>query len=726
LIYPALSMRRMTPMEGVHLSAAIRLACVSTLAIVYFGAGKLGLSLAWVNASATAVWPPTGIAIAALLLFGNAVWPGITLGAFAVNLATSGSVLASAGIAVGNTLEALLASLLVSRFAGGARAFERAQNVFRFAACAGVAAPALGATAGTASLLAAGLMTTGAWSSVWLTWWLGDAGGALMVAPALLLAWTDRRRWTKRDTIETVALLCALGIVSIAVFGGWWRLSAENYPLGFLCIPLVLWPAFRLGQRETALSMVVLAAIAIWGTLRGAGPFARGTPNEALLIVQTFSAVIAVTTASMAALVAERQRLLDQLERRVLEGTEEVRLTNRELREEIAERERVQAALRASESRLLEAQEVAHVGSWEWDVTSDSLWWSEELYRIYGLDRDSFAASYEAFLERVHPEDRSVLHAVVARALEDGHAFALEHRIIRPDGAVRTVMARGRVVLDASGRPVRMLGVGQDVTERKQAEDQRRQLVEEQAARRQAEEASRVKDEFLAMISHELRTPLNAVIGWANLLSTGSLDSGGAARAVQIIERNAQAQARLIEDLLDASRFAAGQVLLEKRPVDVVQAVRVAVDTIEPSAGARHVEIDVSVPALGATIEGDSQRVQQIIANLLSNALKFSPDGGRIAVAVTSRDSRVDIRVADNGRGIDPSQIHRVFDPFWQADRTPTRTHGGLGLGLTIVRSLVEAHGGTVSADSAGPGHGAAFTISLPKAAEGEAVEAGS
>jgi PAS domain S-box-containing protein len=240
---------------------------------------------------------------------------------------------------------------------------------------------------------------------------------------------------------------------------------------------------------------------------------------------------------------------------------------------------------------LIEAQTVALIGSWDWDIVGDTLWWSQELYRIYGLEAGSWTTSYENFLGCVHPEDRELVNTTVRTALKTGAAFTLEHRVIRPDGRVRVLAASGRVVMDGEGRSVRMMGTGQDVTDRKRAEQEHLELIREQAARRQAEEASRLKDQFLAVVSHELRTPLNAILGWAQMLAGGTLNADGASRAIQVIERNAQAQARLINDLLDVSGFLAGQISLDRRPVELEHIVRAALDTVEPAAALRRITI---------------------------------------------------------------------------------------------------------------------------------------
>jgi len=280
------------------------------LAAVYFVAAKLGLRLAFVNPSATAVWPPTGIALAAFLILGARVWPAIFAGAFLANLTTAGSLATSIGIAAGNTLEGLLASYLVQRFAGGRHAFGRPRNAFRFALLAAAISPVVSATCGVTSLALAGFAPWADFGWIWLTWWLGDGAGALVVTPVVLL-WSEspRLRWGRRQAVEGVALLVCLVLVGELVFGGHFPAETKNYPLEFLCIPILLWAAFRFGGRETATGIFLLSVIAIGGTLRGFGPFARARQNESLLLLQAFIAVIAVTKLIVAAAVAERRRM---------------------------------------------------------------------------------------------------------------------------------------------------------------------------------------------------------------------------------------------------------------------------------------------------------------------------------------------------------------------------------------------------------------------------------
>ena len=270
-----------------------------------------------------------------------------------------------------------------------------------------------------------------------------------------------------------------------------------------------------------------------------------------------------------------------------------------------------------------------------------------------------------------------------------------------------------------------------EVAERKKAEaalravkdelvvrlEEREQLLErEQRARAEAETANRMKDEFLATVSHELRTPLNAIIGWSHLLGSGGMDESTMARAVETIQRNARSQAQLVEDILDVSRVITGKLRLNTGLVDVASAIKAATDSVELAASSKEIQLEVALDSSALRVSGDSTRLQQVVWNLLSNAIKFTPVGGRVSVQLERTDSNAQIIVSDTGCGIKPDFLPFIFDRFRQADGSITRTHGGLGLGLAIVRHLVELHGGTVQAESSGEGYGTTFTVRLPLA----------
>jgi len=699
--------------------------------VAYVVAGKIGLHFASVNASATAVWPPTGIALAAFLLLGFRIWPAVLLGAFVVNVTNAGTPATSLGIAVGNALEGAFGAHLVQRLAGGRKVFDQPSTTFKFAGLAGMLAPAVSATIGATTLLIGGLAKGSDFWPIWITWWLGDASGALVVTPLVLLWWLDHEfRWTPRRWAEFLALSLSLVALAFFVFSGWSPVEGKRYPIQYLCLPPLLWSAFRFGQRECAAALTILSAIAIQGTLASHGPFAGRPMNESLLLLQGFMAVLSVTMISTAAAVVGRRRvessvrhLNEELEQRVTERTAQIWRANEDLREEATKRARQGRKLERSEARLREAQRAARMGSWEWDIAEDTIWWSQELYSIYGLDPAS-TLTYDAYLNLIHPEDRAYAREVVSSALQAKRPFTFEHRILRPDGSERIVLGQGDVSLDPSGRPIRMAGTSQDITEHRAAENEREALGREHMRRMEAEEANRLKDEFLAILSHELRTPLNAMAGWASLLKEGKLDPAMTARAVETIDRNVKIQGHLISDILDISRMTSGRLELKKEPVQVASVVDGALDTMRPAAEARKVALERDVDNLSGPVVGDPDRLQQIVWNLLSNAIKFAPEKGQVTVRITQAGSSARILVEDDGPGIDPEFLPYIFERFRQSDATGTRRHGGLGLGLAIVKRLVELHQGTVSASNR-PGKGAAFEVVRPLADRVEARAGG-
>jgi diguanylate cyclase (GGDEF)-like protein len=286
------------------------LGTLGTLAAIYFICGKLGLTLAFVNVSASAVWPPSGLALAAALVLGYRVWPAVFLGAFLVNITTAGSPATSIGIATGNTLEALIGAFLVNRFANGRHAFNRAQDVFRLAFLAGMLSTGVSATFGVTTLSLGGFSSWSEYGTVWLTWWLGDAAGVLIVAPVVLLWYLQPQLQCKgRQLLEATALLVAVLTLGFTVFGNVLPPLGVDYPIWFFCIPLLVWIAARFGQRETATATFLLSAVATWGTLHGFGPFVRASPHESLLLLQTLMGVIAMMAMALSASLFERRRL---------------------------------------------------------------------------------------------------------------------------------------------------------------------------------------------------------------------------------------------------------------------------------------------------------------------------------------------------------------------------------------------------------------------------------
>jgi len=341
---------------------------------------------------------------------------------------------------------------------------------------------------------------------------------------------------------------------------------------------------------------------------------------------------------------------------------------------------------------------------------------SPQIESLLGFTQREWTSDPVLWYRQLHPDDRTRLSREFAKTCTTGQPFHAIARVFARDGTLVWVHAEARLVRDEGGRPLFLHGVGFDVTEQHRAQQTHEQLLREQQARSAAEEASRLRDEFLATLSHELRTPLSAIVGWTHILQERAADASPDVRkAVDIIARNAQVQNQLISDILDVSRIIAGKLVLEVRPVDLAGVVAAALDTVRPAAEAKEIELlPVLDPAAGP-VSGDADRLQQVIWNLLSNAIKFSPEGGRIEVRLEAVDSHVELVVEDTGPGVDPEFMPYLFERFRQADASNTRAHGGLGLGLAIVRHLAELHGGSVNAANRESETGAVFTLRLPR-----------
>jgi PAS domain S-box-containing protein len=368
------------------------------------------------------------------------------------------------------------------------------------------------------------------------------------------------------------------------------------------------------------------------------------------------------------------------------------------------ERTRTEQQARRNEERLRFALDAAAMGTWDWDLTTNVVQWSDNLAALHGLPADAFDGTFASYEREIHPDDRPSVFASVDRALRHGAAHDVEYRIVAPDGGIRWCEGKGRVEYDG-GRPVRLTGVCMIVTRRKEAE------LAKLAA---AEESSRLKDDFLATLSHELRTPLNAILGWVQMLQAGELPAARTAKAIDVIGRNARLQAQLIEDILDVSRIITGKLEIDRAPVSVPQLLDAAVAGIAPAAAAKHLQFRRRIASDLPPVEGDVKRLHQVLNNVLSNAVKFTPDGGSIVLACDTDADGLRIEVRDSGIGIAPEFLPYVFDRFRQGDSRSTRAHGGLGLGLAIAKHLVELHDGAIAAESGGPGAGTTVTIRLP------------
>jgi PAS domain S-box-containing protein len=394
--------------------------------------------------------------------------------------------------------------------------------------------------------------------------------------------------------------------------------------------------------------------------------------------------------------------------------TERLRI-DREL-QKLEERKLVEKELRELEERQRLAVEAANLGTWFRDLKTDELVLSPTNRLIHGIGVDE-PMSHERLLQSVHPDDRQGLERKLRRAIDERESYRHEYRAVWPDGSVHWISGLGSAFYDDAGAPERILGVSMDITAQKRAEQKHADLlVRERAARAEAQAAASAKDEFLAVLSHELRTPLQSMLGWTQMLKEKRVDEPMAHKGLETIERNIRTQTQLIEDLLDISRIVAGTIRVDRQPMALGPVIDSALAAVVRAAQAKSIHVEATIDPDVGELHGDPERLEQVISNLLSNALKFTPAGGRVSVRLDRRGGAARLVVEDNGRGISAEFLPHVFERFRQADSTPRRSHGGLGLGLSIVRHLVELHGGEVKAESPGEGRGATFTVTLPLA----------
>lgn len=364
--------------------------------------------------------------------------------------------------------------------------------------------------------------------------------------------------------------------------------------------------------------------------------------------------------------------------------------------------------------QLLTASNTAEIGLWYWDLIENNIFATPKCNEIFELTpEDQFMP--QTFLSTIHPQDRQNVELILNESQATGKEYEIEFRIIYSDGQIHWIAARGKSFLDDEGNPKNLSGVVRKITEKKTASEELSKIYAlEKKARDEAEEANRAKDFFLAVVSHELRSPLNSILGWAKILLTKEVDEATKINALQTIEKSARSQAKLIEDLIDSSRVASGKLRLELRPVNLYDIIKTVYNSQQPAAEAKKISLDFSANSENVQVFGDSMRLQQVFTNLLSNALKFTPENGAIELNIETGDDSVKIAVRDDGQGIRPDILPNIFAQFQQGDQNSAHDRSGLGLGLSIVKILTEKHNGIITATSEGINRGSTFTVVLP------------
>ncbi len=689
--------------------SGIELRRIALLTAMYFAVAKFSLLLAVPPGYATAVWPPSGIALAALLLAGPRIWPGVWLGAALTNLTIQGAPLLAAMIATGNTLEAVVGAELVRRWAGGGR-FDGAEQVVKF-----VGAITLSATiAAGVGVFALELRNALSWPdflvNVW-TWWEGDAAGMIVVAP-LVLCWSANGwpRWSLAKGIEAIALVASLALVTFVVFAGVLA-DGVRVPLAFLTLPFIVWAAARFGQREVTAAATIVCAIAVAYTLKGHGPWGAASSNVALLILLAFASTLVITGLMLSAVMRERERANSALREvnamlalRVAERTQLLEDANCALRAEVAEHARQEEVLRESEERFrLIVDGVRDYAIFMLDGNGNVATWNAAAQDIKGYTAAEIIGSH--FSRFYTPEDLArgwPAHELAVARIEG--RFEDEGWRVRKDGSRFWANVIITALYDNEHRLRGFAKVTRDLTARRRIEA--------------LQERERQMNEFLAMLGHELRNPLAAI---ANALALLRVKPSAAQTELRdVIERQSAHLSRIVDDLLDVSRITRGKIALKREVLDLNGVVARVVDACRPLIDARAHKVGLQLADTVLPVAADGTRLAQIVQNLGGNAVKYTPPGGRIAISVTRENDAGVLRVHDTGIGIPPDLLPRVFDLFVQGDRSLDRTEGGLGIGLTLSKRLVELHGGSIEAASGGPGKGSEFVVRLPLARDSE------
>jgi PAS domain S-box-containing protein len=381
--------------------------------------------------------------------------------------------------------------------------------------------------------------------------------------------------------------------------------------------------------------------------------------------------------------------------------------------EDVTTREKEIEFYRQHAEQLLYAAENADIGLWFWDLVEDKIFSTPKCNELFEMPPNE-QITLLSIADIIHPEDSERVEAAINQSQTYGKDYESEFRVIYSDGSIHWITTKGKTYLDAEGQPFSMMGVVRGITDKKAASEELSKIYErEKKARDEAEDANRTKDFFLAIVSHELRSPLNAILGWTKILLTKNVDGETQRNALETIERSARSQAKLIEDLVDSARIASGKLRLEFRPTNLYEVVKNVYNFQKPAADAKEIALELESDRTKIYVFGDMVRLQQIFTNIVTNSIKFTPEGGEVKISVAVDKGKVTVSVRDNGQGIDAGVLPKIFRQFAQGDEK-TSDRSGLGLGLSIAKILIEKHNGSIRAESEGVGKGAEFTVELP------------
>lgn len=658
-------------------------AVAAAFAAAYFAAAEAGHWLSGDAAHFATVWPAGGLYLAALLRSPPRRWPLLL---FAALVASGASELllhekppwVSAAFWLARSVETIAGAALLRRFAGDPFRLDNVRSVIILTVAAALGATMLGASIGA---LAAAHLLGQPLISGWLMWWSADALGVLLVAPlvlAALEAWRSPPPMRPLRAAEGAVMLMAVAGCAVWIFS---VPTATVFP--YVAMPLLLWAALRFGVGGTAAACTLFAVIAVRLTPLDHGPFAGASAADQAMQLQFLLGIYALTKLVIAALFFHQRRAEAAL-----------REANANLELRVAERTR---ALSESEQRYRTLVDLAPDAIF---VNRDNriVFANAACARLLGAPGVDFLLGRSP-IDFTHPDHQGEVKNRISRLLGGGEVATIEQKFVRFDGTTIDVEVAATSYETPEGRAMQVLA--RNITERKRAE---------QALK----EGDRRKDEFLAMLAHELRNPLAPIRNAVEVLRLSAPGDDTLARSIDIIARQVKHLAKLVDDLLDISRITRGKINLSKETLDPGVIVTQAAEAARPTIEHRRQRLRIDLPTTRLRIEADPTRLAQIVGNLLDNAAKYTPEGGDILLAVQAAGDEVLIRVRDRGIGITADMLPHVFDLFTQADSSLDRSQGGLGIGLALVRNLVELHGGRVEAHSAGQGQGSEFVVRLP------------
>ncbi len=675
-----------------------------TIALIYFVFAKSSLLFAFEHTNSSPIWPATGIAFAIIFRLGYRYWVGIFLGAFLANYmalsANSIPVLHSITIALvtagGNTLEAVVGVYAVRKFMKGSNPMNTVRDtlvfVFLFVFCSTM----ISATVGTISFFTSQSNWSGI-TFVWLTWWIGDAIGGILIAPLLLLWKHDTKvPWTSWKVYEVILLISAIVIFGILIFH--WELHLE-----YLVIPLMLWSTFRFTRLETSFVTLGISIASIYMTIHGAGPFNHDSLNQSLLMLQSFTGMIALSTLVLSVAVAERKTIIN--------------------------------SLRQSEERFRSLVENANSIIIRWNPDGVMSFINTYGLQIFGYKQHELVG--RSLIESISPET-NVGGRNTREVMDDitENPRALEHHVqeyIKKDNARVFVEWNIQPLYNNVDDSIEFLGIGTDITERRRAEEQIQELLKQlqldaielekrvaertadlEVAKVKAESADKLKSAFLAAMSHELRTPLNSILGFTGILlaqKAGQLNEEQT-RQLGMVKNSAQHLLSLINDVLDLSKIEAGQMTVQFSEFVFKNAIYNVVLSLQHIAEKKGLTLNVDIsPDIGILVS-DKRKFEQVVLNLVNNAIKFT-NTGEVKVLCRLDGENIEVEVADTGIGIPEADLETIFSPFRQLDNSLARTYEGSGLGLSICKGLVDKIGGKIRVQSR-VGVGSSFMVSIP------------